>query len=58
MSQRRREFAGSLLRQLLDQCLFTLEPERYDAFVQALDNPPAPGPKLKALLKRTPAWEA
>jgi len=43
---------------LLDQRLFTLDPERYDAFVQALDNPPAPGPKLKALLRRVPAWEA
>jgi uncharacterized protein (DUF1778 family) len=43
---------------LLDQRLFTLDPERYDAFVHALDNPPAPGPKLKALLRRVPAWEA
>ena len=42
---------------LLDQRLFTLDPERYDAFMQALDNPPAPGPKLKALLRRTPAWQ-
>lgn len=42
---------------LLDQRLFTLNPERYDAFMQALDNPPVPGPKLKALLGRTPAWQ-
>jgi uncharacterized protein (DUF1778 family) len=42
---------------LLDQRLFTLDPERYDAFMQALDNPSAPGPKLKALLRRTPAWQ-
>ena len=42
---------------LLDQRLFLLDPERYDAFVQALDNPPAPGPKLKALLRRAPAWK-
>lgn len=42
---------------LLDQRLFTLDPERYDAFMHALDNPPAPGPKLKALLRRTPAWQ-
>lgn len=41
---------------LLDQRLFTLDPQRYDAFMQALDNPPAPGPKLKALLRRVPAW--
>ncbi|PIO97418.1 DUF1778 domain-containing protein [Pleomorphomonas carboxyditropha] len=42
---------------LLDQRLFALEPERYDAFMAALDNPPAPGPKLKALLRRVPAWQ-
>jgi len=38
---------------LLDQRLFNLDPERYDAFLHALDNPPAPGPKLRALLRRT-----
>jgi uncharacterized protein (DUF1778 family) len=43
---------------LLDQRLFALDAERYDSFVAALDNPPAPGPKLQALLKRRPAWEA
>ena len=42
---------------LLDQRLFTLDADRYDAFVHALDNPPAPGPKLRALLRRVPAWE-
>lgn len=42
---------------LLDQRLFALESERYDAFVHALDNPPAPGPRLRALLRRTSAWE-
>jgi uncharacterized protein (DUF1778 family) len=42
---------------LLDQRLFMLGPERYDAFVHALDNPPAPGPKLRSLLRRAPAWE-
>lgn len=41
---------------LLDQRLFALDDERYDAFVRALDNPPAPGPKLRALLRRVPAW--
>ncbi len=41
---------------LLDQRLFALDAERYDAFVAALDAPPAPGPKLRALLRRTPAW--
>jgi uncharacterized protein (DUF1778 family) len=43
---------------LLDQRLFVLDPERYAAFVHALDNPPAPGPKLKSLLRRTLAWES
>jgi len=42
---------------LLDQRLFVLDPDRYDAFIHALDNPPAPGPKLRALLRRVPAWE-
>ncbi len=42
---------------VLDQRLFVLEPDRYDAFVHALDNPPAPGPKLKSLLRRAPAWQ-
>ena len=42
---------------LLDQRLFVLDPERYDAFMRALDNPPAPGPKLRSLLRRVPAWE-
>lgn len=42
---------------LLDQRLFVLDSERYDAFVHALDNPPAPGPRLRALLRRVPAWE-
>jgi uncharacterized protein (DUF1778 family) len=42
---------------LLDQRLFVLDPKRYDAFMHALDNPPAPGPKLKSLLRRVPAWQ-
>jgi uncharacterized protein (DUF1778 family) len=41
---------------LLDQRLFALDAARYDSFVHALDNPPAPGPKLRSLLKRSPAW--
>jgi len=42
---------------LLDQRLFVLDSGRYDAFVHALDNPPAPGPKLRSLLRRVPAWQ-
>lgn len=42
---------------LLDQRLFVLDVDRYDAFMHALDNPPAPGPKLRSLLRRVPAWQ-
>lgn len=42
---------------LLDQRLFTLDSESYDSFLHALDNPPAPGPKLSALMRRVPAWQ-
>ena len=41
---------------LLDQRLFSLDSDRYDAFMHALDNPPAPGPKLMSLMCRVPAW--
>lgn len=41
---------------LLDQRLFVLDSDRYDAFVHALDNPTAPGPRLRSLLRRPPAW--
>lgn len=41
---------------LLDQRLLMLDPDRYDAFVHALDNPQEPGPKLRSLLARVPAW--
>lgn len=42
---------------LLDQRLFVLDPEGYEAFIHALDNPIAPGSKLRALLRRSPAWQ-
>jgi uncharacterized protein (DUF1778 family) len=42
---------------LLDQRLFALDSKRFDAFIDALDNPPAPGPKLRSLLRRVPAWQ-
>ena len=41
---------------LLDRRLFRLDSGPYDSFIHALDNPPAPGPKLRSLLRRTPAW--
>lgn len=42
---------------LLDQRLFVLDADRYDEFLQVLDNPPEAGPALKALMKRKPLWE-
>ena len=42
---------------LLDQRLFVLDPEKYDAFISALDNPPPAGAKLKALMTRKPLWQ-
>lgn len=42
---------------LLDRRLFVLDDADFDSFAKALDDPPAPGPKLKALLKRKPAWK-
>lgn len=42
---------------LLDRRLFTLDAAGFDTFAAALDQPPPPGPKLKALLRRKAAWE-
>lgn len=42
---------------LLDQRLFHLNPDYYDAFLHALDNAPAPGATLRSLLHRKPAWK-
>jgi uncharacterized protein (DUF1778 family) len=43
---------------LLDQRLFQLNPDYYDAFLNALDNSPPPGAKLRSLLRRKPAWKS
>jgi uncharacterized protein (DUF1778 family) len=42
---------------ILDQRLFSLDDKNYKAFVTALENPPAAGPKLKALMRRKPVWK-
>lgn len=62
LGKTRTEFMIEIARQhaidvLLDQRLFVLNADRYDAFMHALDNPPAPGPKLRSLLRRVPAWQ-
>jgi uncharacterized protein (DUF1778 family) len=42
---------------LLDQRFFVLDAKGYDAFAAALDRPPAPNKKLKALFDRKAPWE-
>ena len=42
---------------LLDRRLFILNDADFDAFVDALENPPPPGPKLRALMRRVPPWD-
>jgi uncharacterized protein (DUF1778 family) len=42
---------------VLDQRLFVLNDKDFDTFVGLLENPPPPGPKLRALMRRKPAWE-
>lgn len=42
---------------ILDQCLFQVSPEAFQAFQEALDRPPAPSDKLRTLLLRQPKWE-
>lgn len=42
---------------VLDQRTFFLDAEEHDRFLAMLDNPPAPDPALKALMKRKPIWE-
>lgn len=42
---------------LLDQRLFLLDPEQWDAFIAILDSPPRPNERLAALMARRPIWE-
>jgi uncharacterized protein (DUF1778 family) len=42
---------------LADRRTFVLDDQRWDAFLAALDAPPADNPQLRALLRRKPAWE-
>lgn len=43
---------------LADRRTFVLDDASWEAFVAELDRPPADNPRLRALLTRTPAWEA
>jgi uncharacterized protein (DUF1778 family) len=42
---------------LLNQTFFRLPTPDWEAFVSALDDPPPPNAKLKALLARKAPWE-
>ena len=42
---------------LLDRRLFVLDDDQHDAFVRALDAPPAPNAKLKSLLAAKAPWQ-
>lgn len=48
---------GQAIDVLLDQRLFALNEAQYETFVSALDDASPPGPKLQALLARSPAWD-
>jgi uncharacterized protein (DUF1778 family) len=43
---------------LADRRVFMLDEKQWDAFMAALDAPPADNPRLRALFARTPAWES
>lgn len=42
---------------LLDQRFFALDADKYNAFMEMLDAPPAPTEKLKQLMSRKAPWE-
>lgn len=42
---------------LLDQCLFSLDAEKWGQFQAALNAPLPKTARLKALLRKKPAWE-
>ena len=42
---------------VLDQRLFVLDSDKWQAFTAALDAQPQPNPRLEALLARKPAWD-
>ena len=42
---------------ILDQQLITVDEERFERFVAALDAPPASNPRLQRLMERKAPWE-
>ena len=43
---------------LLDRCYFSLEPEKFDQFLAALDEAPADNDRLRRTLTSPPPWES
>ncbi len=63
LGQTRTEFMLASAREratevLLSRTLFVLEGADWDSFVNALDNPPPPNAKLRALLASKAPWES
>ena len=42
---------------ILDQQFISVDAERFDRFLAALDHPPASNPRLERLLSRKSPWE-
>lgn len=42
---------------ILNQQLITIDEERFERFVDALDAPPASNPRLQRLMERKAPWE-
>lgn len=42
---------------ILDQSVISVDPEKYQAFVEMLDRPAQPNDRLRAMMERTPLWE-
>ncbi len=42
---------------ILDQQLITVDADRFERFVAALDAPPASNPRLQQLMERKSPWE-
>jgi len=48
---------STAINTLLDQRLFQLDADSYNAFVTSLDDPPVVNVKLKQLLASSPPWD-
>ncbi|MEO7242793.1 MAG: DUF1778 domain-containing protein [Variovorax sp.] len=43
---------------LLDRAIYRVSPERYAAFIAALDAPAAPNERLRKTMRATPPWSS